>query len=336
MAKIKEKKSDSWKPIVQDGNISKNKKRKEKRLSKSLTGSKFGSDVSTPKKNVSNFNKVNGKNANLSLSVPKNKKERNALLSTSLPVKVNKNIKKNGNQSFSSPMKDNKSRKLSGILKNTSMSKTKNTPLNNKAKRVKQEQQLESKVLKFDEKNLKRKYKPESDDESSSDDYSDVNPESFFDLECSEGEETESELSDEESGIENTKSDVSDFITASGEDDESDEDDDEDDDGDEDKEEGESNDEEKTVEMLKVTPKIKKENVKNEGGKSVKEKQKQSETTENTKDNKKSQTKNVIKQNQQNLESKKETTDVSNKNQNQKEDESPSKFVGFVRGIDSR
>lgn len=116
MAKVNNtRKSDSWKPGMvanSSGKISKNQKRKEKRLSLNLSALK-SQDTPTKKSMLGPLSKFK---ENINQSLDSGKKTQNKLLSTSLPIKGDKKL-------APSPLKKNI--KLPGILSNSNTPKSK-------------------------------------------------------------------------------------------------------------------------------------------------------------------------------------------------------------------
>ncbi len=209
MGKIKERKSESWKPnTIQDSSfISKNKKRKARRMSQVSTSTTtelkkvadlmaVGTKPSTKK--IDEL-KSNG-NANQSFSsAPKTKKKNVEFLSTSLPVSVGK-LKK-GKQSFSPFSK----KKVGQVLSDSQTPKRKAT-----GKVTFETSPISEKLIEDEAVEVK---KPVTDKETkpfptkkrnklprdSSDDNEDVTEDgaAFLDLEASEGEETDEESAED-------------------------------------------------------------------------------------------------------------------------------------------
>jgi hypothetical protein len=257
MGKIKNKKPDSWKPsptIQKDGFVSKNKKRKEKRMQEKLVAERTeAGDFIPVRKNALKPLQVSGLSG---------KKQ----LSTSLPIKSGKKVKRdNPNNSMVALTARNAgvetSKKVGGILSNP------NTPKRNKNERVtfaldkktanakkflddeaeECEEPIVNKVVKpYEKKGLNKKPQVHSSDESEDeeDDDESVEAEDFLDMEASEGEETDDDEDDDntdaddsdesdDSSDENTY--LSSFINDGSDEDEDDSDEDEDeDDSDED------------------------------------------------------------------------------------------------------
>lgn len=230
MAKVNNtRKSDSWKPGMvanSSGKISKNQKRKEKRLSLNLSALK-SQDTPTKKSMLGPLSKFK---ENINQSLDSGKKTQNKLLSTSLPIKGDKKLPP-------SPLKKNI--KLPGILSNSNTPKSKGNKVTfNMSKNVnkfidseaqEEEVPITDKVVKPYEKGSQQKQQlkrrmsvmdvESEDEESGSDDDSVGSPTDFLDMEASEGEETDS-LDEEESFDESSDDD---FLTAGSDEDVDDE-----------------------------------------------------------------------------------------------------------------
>lgn len=267
MGKIKEKQSEPWKPSISqnDSFISKNKKRKEKRLAKKLAIQKAETAEFIPVKKTAlgASSKINHAANGFELS-PKNKKG-NAFLSTSLPVKGNKKAKMNALNNSLAPSKPSTPakpqtttkpvgklpKKVTGILSNP------NTPKKNKRggvtfedDKVKAKKYLDDeaeegeepvtdKVVKPYEKKGKQKVAVQMEDDSDNDSDDDQFDSAidFMDMEASEGEETDDESDDEASGSDDDDSDFSSFLAKDDEDESCDEDEEDSDEDEDDSEE---------------------------------------------------------------------------------------------------
>lgn len=350
MMKIKERKSESWKPPIQDdGFISKNKKRKEKRFSLNLAAKKIGTDEFIPVskspfkaafgKSAANKQTPNKKNDLSLLSASFNKQKFNTPTNTSLNGKGNKFTPKSAQKDKSVTFSDQKQNSASKKLAVKGKAKAREL-LDEEASEG--EEPVSDKVvkpyMKSAEKNklAKKQKKNESSDEEEeekSDDEEITSGNAFIDSEASEGEETDDE-DDDDDDEDMDSSDDADFKLQMDDDDsdvEAEEDDDsevegeEDEDSDDEADEDSDDSEEDESEDEAVVPAVK--NVLK--GKGVKQKEPQNSTANAAAKQKQQKEPKQVKTEAEPKKAKAEAA----KKEKQQNNERPSKFIGFINGL---